>query len=159
MRGGFGAAVLIAAGCSGSSPAETDVTGSGTGTLALRFAIDDDWHAAMSEPAKGPFWGSIYLADEVTGAGPVEGAVALWSIEVAEVDLTSGAPTAALHVTGALPIGWVTVLGFMDSDGNALVDAPDPDDDDPVTLPNENEFEVLEDAETEVEVFFGLLKP
>jgi hypothetical protein len=64
-----------------------------------------------------------------------------------------------LFTTGALPVGEVTILGFIDSDGNADPDAPSPDAKDPVTLPSDNEFDVIGGQETTVEVYFGLINP
>jgi hypothetical protein len=156
--------LLIA--CAGSGDAEptddTDTTpaGSGTGRLAIRFTIDEDWKAAMQEPAVGRFWGDIYNADDVTGIGPNEGSTPYESVYVDVVDLTADlGPTEVLYTSGPLPIGYASVLGFMDSDANASDGAPGPDAKDPVTLPNENEFEVLEDVTTEIDVFLGFLNP
>jgi len=154
--------LLLALACTGSVETDTD-TGdedvAGTGTLALSFRIDDDYRDVMQEPALGPFWGSVYLADEVTGIGPDDGALPLAHIHVAEIDLTGEPVSAALFVTDPLPNDWVTILGFMDSDSNAVPGDEDPDSKDPVTLPNENEFLVVKDAETPAEVFFGFLNP
>lgn len=151
--------LLLACGAGPSDTDETDAAGSGRGDLRLSFGIDSDWFASMDEPCVGPFWGSVWLADEVTGAGPIDGAESLADVHVGSVDLSTGESTAVLTTVTDLPAGWVTILGFLDSDGNAIVDAPDPDEDDPVTLPGDNEFEVVEDAETDVVVFFGLLNP
>lgn len=153
---------LLISACSGSdgkSSDDTDQPGSGTGTLAARFTIDEDWRAAMEEPATGPFRGSVYLADEVSGVGPDAGAEALGDVFVENVDLSAGGTTDVLWTSEALPVGWVTILGFMDSDANAVEGEEDPDEKDPVTLPHENEFEVLEDAETEITIQFGFLNP
>jgi hypothetical protein len=155
--------LMFLAACKDPEPGGADDTdppaGSGTGTLAARFTIDDDWRAAMDEPAAGPFRGSAYLSDEVTAIGPDEGAESVADVFVEAVDLTSGAPTEILWRSEALPVGWVTILGFLDSDGNATPGSEDPDERDPVTLPNENEFEVLEDVETEISIHFGFLNP
>lgn len=129
-----------------------------TGRLALTFAIDPDYRDLMQEEAIGPFWGSFYDADDVTGAGPNDGAEAIGSITVEEVDVR-GEATAVLFTSDDLTAVKVTVLGFLDSDGNADPDSPDPDEKDPVTLPAENEFRLVEGETTEVEVFFGLLRP
>ena len=159
--------LLLLAGCptagsdddDSSVASDDDDTTDGTGTLAISFRIDADWADAMDEPAIGPFRASIYLTDEVSGIGPDEGAEALADIFVDEVDLTGeDLSTGVLHVTGALPATWVTVLGFLDSDGNS-VEPHGPDDGDPVTLPNSNAFEVLPGAETSAEVLFDFLNP
>jgi hypothetical protein len=168
MRCGLAFALLLAA-CptagddDDSAIDDDDATGDDddgtptTGTLALTFEIDEDWAAEMDEPAIGPFSGNVYNADEVTGAGPDDGAVVLASIYVAEVDLTSLGPTSVLFTTKEIPTGWVNILGFIDSDGNAGPDE-NPDDGDPVTLPNQNEFELV-GPDTTANVFFGFLNP
>ena len=73
--------------------------------------------------------------------------------------IADGGPTDALTTVADLPAGWVTILGFVDSDANAQETGGDPDSGDPVTLPPQNEFEVLADTETSVTVYFGLLYP
>jgi hypothetical protein len=113
----------------------------------------------MDEPAIGPFWGSIWRATEVSGIGPEEGAVDLGDVYVEEIDLTGAIPTAVLFTTDELPAEEVVVLGFLDSDGNADPGSPDPDSKDPVTLPNDNDFDVIGGETTTVEVYFGFLNP
>ena len=143
-----------------SKTPDGDTAGSapGEGTLALSFRIDTDYQTNMEEPAVGTFYGSYWLADEVSGIGPDEGAVDLGSIEVA-VDLTAANPTAVLLVSPPLPATEVVILGFLDSDGNSTADARRPDAKDPVTLPSDNDFDVVGGEETTAEVFFGLLNP
>lgn len=129
-----------------------------TGRLALTFAIDPDYRDRMDEEAIGPFWGSFYDTDDVSGVGPEDGAEALGSIYVETVDVRGDA-TAALFTSADLTGVKVTVLGFLDSDGNADIDNPDPDEKDPVTLPGENRFTLVDGETAEVQVFFGLLRP
>ena len=129
------------------------------GQLSIRFAIEPDYQEAMDEDAIGTFRGSVYWADDVGATGPVEGAVALESIEVEGVDLVAANPTAVMHTTGELAPGEVVILGFLDSDGNADPEDPGPDAKDPVTLPSDNDFDVVPGETTEVEVFFGFLNP
>lgn len=153
--------LLVALACSGKDqhsdspePVPTE------GTLAFTFRIDTDWMDAMEEPPVGSFWGDIFLSSQVTGAGPDEGAEVLGSIYVELVDLTpDGGPSEVLFTSEALPVGEVTVLGFLDSDANSTEDDRGPDDKDPVTLPNDNEFDVVGGEETVAEIFFGLLNP
>lgn|GEM_PF-1764315 len=157
--------ILLATGC----PAANDDDSAGddddsaleatTGTLAVSFRIDEDWAAAMDEPAVGPFRATIYWSDQVTGIGPDDDAEELADIFVAEVDLTGPDLTSpVLFTTGELTAGWVTILGFLDSDGNS-VEPHGPDDGDPVTLPNDNAFEVIAGAESPAEVLFDFLNP
>jgi hypothetical protein len=128
-----------------------------TGTLAISFRIDEDWAAAMDEPPLGAFRATIFLTDEVTGIGPDDGAQELEYIVVTEVDLTGGdLSSPVLYTTGELEADWVTVLGFLDSDANS-VEPHGPDEGDPVTLPNDNAFEVIGGQETTVEVLFDFL--
>ncbi len=134
-------------------------TGSAEGTLLLTFAMDPDYMAIMDEEAVGSFWGSFWRDEDVSGVGPAEGAEDLGGIYVETVDLRpDGGPTEVLFTSEALS-GAVVVLGFVDSDGNADPENPDPDDKDPVTLPGDNEFEVIPGEETVIQVFFGLLNP
>jgi len=164
--------LILALGCSGKDAGETAETGEtgetgdtgplGEGTLALTFSMDPDYIDVMPEGEEpvGPFWGQFWYSDEVTSAGPEDGAEALGDIYVETVDLRpSGDPTGVLFTSDALPATEICVLGFLDSDGNADTDSPDPDDKDPVTLPGDNRFDVVADSETTVSVYFGLLNP
>jgi hypothetical protein len=130
------------------------------GTLAVSFGIDDDWAAQMDEPAVGGFWGTIFWADEVSGIGPEDDAEELGSIYVEVVDMTG--PTLAtdvLFTTEPLLAGWVTILGFVDSDANSTEADRGPDENDPVTLPNDNQFEVIAGQESPAQVYFDFLNP
>jgi hypothetical protein len=155
------ALLLVMLGCGDKDTAATDSgdTASATeGTLALTFRIDSDYQAQMDEAATGTFYGAYWLADEVTSLGPEEGAVSLGSIEV-DLDLTVDNPGAVLLTSPALPAVEVVILGFLDSDANADPSDPSPDTKDPVTLPTQNDFDVVGGEETTVEVFFGFLNP
>ena len=150
--------------CGGDTADDSTTSGttpstSGFGTLALTFRIDSGQISNMDEPPIGTFYGSFWRGSEVTSLGPEDGAVDLGGIEVADIDLTSGEATAVLFTSGPLPAEEIIVLGFLDSDANAIAGSPDPDDKDPVTLPNDNDFDVVGDTETTVEVYFGLLNP
>ena len=57
-----------------------------------------------------------------------------------------------------LPVTEVVVLGFLDSDGNADPANPNPDAKDPVTLPSDNDFDVVEDEDTTARIYFGIFK-
>ena len=173
--------VFGVAACSGSKtePSETEDTGptttpdtddtdpptgsteEGVFTLAVRFAIDPDYVPSMDEPPVGRFWGDVYRTSEVSGIGPNPDAEALIGISVLD-DITlpeDGSPTDVLITVEATGPNSITILGFLDSDANADVAGPGPDDKDPVTLPGDNAFDVTLGAETEVTVFFGLLNP
>ena len=98
--------------------------------------------------------------DEVSSIGPEEGAEALADLYVENVILpTDGSPTEVLLQLEDLPVTEVVVLGFLDSDGNADPADPSPDSKDPVTLPSDNDFDVIGGEQTEVSIFFGFLNP
>lgn len=149
-----------ASGSDGDSGGSTggDEAGPVTGRLALSFGIDVDHQALMEEDAIGPFWGSFYDADDVTGVGPNDGAEALGSIHIEELDLREG-PSPVLFTSEDLTAEKIVVLGFLDSDGNAVPSDEGPDDKDPVTLPGDNRFRLVAGEVTEVQVWFGLLNP
>ena len=87
--------------------------GSGMGTLSFQFAMDTDYMAAMDEPAEGNFLWSLYLGEDVTGIGPVEGAVSLASLDVENIVLpTDGSSTEIMISISDLPVTEVVVLGF-----------------------------------------------
>ena len=132
----------------------------GVGQLALTFAIDSDYAAAMDEPPSGTFYGSFWRGDEVSGVGPDDGAVDLGGVQVDDLTLPlDGSGTTVVFTSADLPTGEVVLLGFLDSDGNTDPANPGPDAKDPVTLPSDNDFDVVDGAVTEVRVFFGLLNP
>ena len=162
--------LLLALGCAdkggddSAAPQETGETAdtgpAGEGQVALTFAMDADYIDAMDEAPVGRFWGTIWYSDDVTNAGPNEGAEGIEDVYVETLDLSpSGETTAVLYTSGALPAGEICVLGFLDSDANADADAPDPDDRDPVTLPSDNRFDVVADETTTIQVYFGFLNP
>jgi hypothetical protein len=158
--------LLLVLACSGSDPAgDTGASAdggaaSGPGVLALSFGIDLDYRDVMDEPAVGSFWGTIYLADDVSGIGPVDGAQDFGGVYVETVDLSgeTGA-TETLFTSADIDAAEVVVLGFLDSDGNADSADPGPDESDPVTLPADNKFDVVPGATTDVQVWLGFLNP
>jgi len=148
--------------CVGDKDGDTadaaDDTAPQPGTLALTFAMNDDYIDSLDdgEEALGDFTGSIFYGDEVDALGPIDGAVVLESVFVAGVDLRpDGGPTGVLYTTGELPGGEVVILGYLDTDVSG---GDGPDGGDPVTLPSDNDFDV-DAGETTVEVYFGLLNP
>jgi hypothetical protein len=137
-----------------------DTEGSGMGTLSFQFAMDTDYMDAMDEPAEGNFYGAIYLAEDVGSIGPVDGAESLASLDVENIILpTDGSSTEILITIPDLPATEIFALGFLDSDGNADPENPLPDGKDPVTLPSDNDFDVIEDEDTPVRVYFAFLNP
>jgi hypothetical protein len=128
------------------------------GTLSLRFGIDEDYAATMTEVPAGPFYGGIFHEEDVTPTGVTDTAV---SIEEFVVDLSlraDGSLTDVLYTTGPLPVGKVYVLGYLDTDGNGTHTGPDQGD--PVTRPGTtHRDEVLGGADTEADVVLDMLMP
>ena len=130
-----------------------------TGALALRFAIDEDYAALMDEPPAGTFYGSFWHSEDVDALGPIEGTEAINVMEI-ELDLPmDGSATEVLWTEENLPVGEVYFLGFLDSDGNSDPDETGPDSKDPVTLPNDSDFDVVGGETTEVTVIMSMLYP
>ena len=113
--------LAIALACSGdkdgddTAPAADDSAAQDTapqeGTLALRFAMDADYIAAMDEEPAGRFWATIWKGEEVDNLGPMEGAEGLENVYVEQIDLpVDGSATAVLTTTGPL-LGEVVVSG------------------------------------------------
>ncbi|MES2639908.1 MAG: hypothetical protein V4850_10515 [Myxococcota bacterium] len=152
------ASLLACTGPSGNDTAgdTAPAIATGPGTLALSFRIDDDYIATMAkggEAPVGPFYGSCFREDDATATGPVEGALPLFDLEV-PLDLTpDGGPTGMLYTTTPLDPQIVWILGCLDSDANGC------DEGDPITLPNENKFQIAAEAETANEIYFGMLRP
>lgn len=142
-----------------SGPEVVDTGPFPPGTLSLSFGIDADHLERMQEEPVGAFYGSFWRGDQVDGAGPFADAESLGDIFVAEVDFRDGVSTPVLFESPELPPIEVVVLGFMDSDANSTDESRRPDDKDPVTLPADNDFDVVSGEATQVQVFFGLLNP
>ena len=88
---------------------------------------------ALAHPLRGRVWGSVYRAEDVTLAGPRDGAEPVASFDYADVDVTAGQST-EYALDAELAAGDYQILGFMDIDGNGA-ETGDPDEGDPVTLP------------------------
>ena len=88
----------------------------------------------LKAPLKGDVYGSVYRASDVKITGPIEGAEEVAAIEIPGVDVVDG-PSKAYPLGVDLPAGSYQILGFMDIDGNADPNAPEPDEGDPVMIP------------------------
>lgn len=163
-------AFSLLAACTTTSSTDADDTGdsgdtvpAGENRLKLTFQIDDALVEQLDEGdslVDGPFRGALWVADDTTDLGPKDGATSVAGISVATMTLSEdGDPTEVLWTSEPLDAGFYRVLGFFDSDGNLDPDDADPDDGDPVTLPSENEFEIVDGQDTVGGVYFGLLKP
>jgi hypothetical protein len=125
----------------------------GNGTLGVRFAIDDDVAESMDLPPAGMFIGEVYNAEDVTGLGPNDGAVPLTDFTV-DLDLAiDGTPSDVVYTTPIFDVIEVTVLGTLDVDGSGNASGGDP-----ITLPHQTSFDVLEGT-SEVVVEFNMLYP
>lgn len=111
----------------------------------------------LESPLRGNIWGSVFKASDVAGTGPIEGAIAVADFAFEDVDLTDRDALRAYRLDTQLIAGSYQLLGFIDIDGNADPDAPDPDRFDPVTIPIG--AYVLECAEQPVRVEFAILRP
>jgi hypothetical protein len=112
---------------------------------------------ALTHPLRGPIWGDVFRAEDVTLGGPREGAEPLGSFQFPDVDATVAGEGVVYPIDLDLPVGEYQLLGFMDIDGNADPASPRPDEGDPVTLPIGSY--PLECAEQPIVVEFALLLP
>ncbi|MCB0970710.1 MAG: hypothetical protein KDA97_04215 [Acidimicrobiales bacterium] len=88
----------------------------------------------LKAPLRGTVYGSVYRSSDVKISGPIDGAEPVATLRVPDVDATDGASDPyVLEVD--LPAGSYQILGFLDIDGNADPDDPDPDEGDPVMIP------------------------
>ncbi|MDP2306621.1 MAG: hypothetical protein Q8P18_11420 [Pseudomonadota bacterium] len=154
-------AILFLAACAGAPdgldtapPVEVPTEG----TASFRFAIDEDYAAAMSEPPTGIFYGGIFHEADVTAVGVEDEGL---SIEDFAVDLAltlDGAFTEPAHTSGPLPIGKLYVLGYLDSDVNGPGTGPDQGD--AVTKPGtDHRIEILGGQDILADVVLDLLMP
>ncbi len=141
-----------------TSCAEVGSIDSLRGKLRVRFDASDTVRGSdlLTDPLRGDVHGSVFRAEDVTIAGPREGAVAVANFFFEDVDATVAGEGTEYLIDTELPTGRYQLLGFMDIDGNGA-DTMDPDEGDPVTLPIGNYH--LECAEQPVVVEFALLLP
>jgi hypothetical protein len=138
-------------------PPDTTATAS---TLGLAFELDPDLILAMDEPATGVFHGSVFAEADASAVGPNDGATSLVDFDSAVLDF--GAEGGVVSVGTLLPdelapqIVWI--LGCLDTTATA----DDPGDDcecgDPITVPNEDKFQ-LAPGRNDLVVQLTLLHP
>ena len=154
---------VLAGGCSGGKdPTHSGHTGhtgepttdlQGPATLHLSFDLDPDLIPTMAEPAAGIFRGSIFAENDASAVGPNAGAVPLTDFESDPLDFgTTGGLQANKATVGPIDAQIVWILGCLDSDGNEC------DQNDPITIPNENKFQVLP-GDGDYTVKMSLLNP
>ena len=125
-----------------------------TGTVQLSFRMEADFIPAMDEAPIGTFHGGFFATADMTSTGPAPGAEQLVYVRVDGVDLSdAGGPTAILATTDPVPACDVTLLGYLDTDGNEI------DAGDPVTLPDDAKLTVAQGQSVAHEAYFRLLNP
>jgi hypothetical protein len=107
----------------------------------------------MDIPPAGLFLGEIYDAEDVTGLGPNDGAVPITDFSVTLDLAIDGTPSDVVYTTPLFEVAEVTVLGTLDVD-----ESGDASGGDPITLPHQTSFDVLEGT-SEVIVELNMLYP
>ena len=112
------------------------------GTVRFTFTIPAGARENLKPelPPKGTVRGSIFHSEDVTATGPIDGAVELEGVTV-DVDLTSAEVSAESFMSGELPPGQYTFLGFFDLNGNGDT-VSEPESGEPATLPSINKFTI-----------------
>lgn len=107
------------------------------GRFVLTFAASSTVTGSpnLKAPLRGPVWGAVYRSTDVTVAGPKPGTSAVIDFHFDDVDITNPDVTRQYDLGQDLPAGDYQILGFMDIDGTADLDSPDPDEGDPVLIP------------------------
>ncbi len=128
------------------------------GALSLRFGIDPDYAAQMSEIPTGTFYGGIYLEEYVTPVGLTDDAVALETLEIPLSLPVDGSLLGPVYESASLPFGKVYILGYVDTDANSPLAGPDSGD--PVTRPGfDDRWSVPAGSVADADVIFDLLMP
>lgn len=144
---------------SDTSCADVGSTEAVEGRFLIRFDASPTVRESdnLTDPLRGNIWGSVFRAEDVTLAGPNDGAESVASFAFTDVDLTTMGEGETYPLDVLLPVGEYQLLGFMDVDGNATDEMSDPDEGDPVTLPIGGYD--LKCAEQPIVVEFALLLP
>ena len=145
--------LLLTLACTPVTDDSATVTCTGPGALAWTLAMTTDLQVAMDEPAVGTFRGSVFAELDATAIGPNDGATALLDFTIEDVDLSTTGIDRDTTTSDPIDPQIVWVLGCLDSDGN------DCDNNDAVTIPNENKVEVVCGAPTAFEIYLGILQP
>jgi len=124
-----------------SGAADESSTGAGaTGTVTLSFSVSNGVRMGptLEDPLMGGVYGDLYLTSDVALTGPVDGAVAIESVALEGVDLTTAETSTGTWTSMPIPAGDYTFLGMFDVDGNFETTDHNPDSGDPVTLTNQD---------------------
>ena len=142
----------------GGAGGTTTTTTAAPGSVSMAFSVSNGVKQSpnLMDPLKGTIYGSLYKQEDVTVTGPIDGAMEVASVQVADVDLTSADVSAATWSGKDIPEGSYTFLGFYDLDGNGGMTF-EPDAGDPVTLPSANKFDVTSGQETTLTATFDIL--
>lgn len=146
---------------SGSESATADSSSGGagaTGTVTLSFSVSNGVRMGptLEDPLMGGVYGDLYRTSDVALTGPVADAVAVDSVALEGVDLTTAETSANTWTSQPLPPGDYTFLGMFDVDGNFETTDHNPDSGDPVTLTNQD-FVITADQDTPFLVAFELV--
>jgi hypothetical protein len=149
--------LALGTGCSSSDDDGGDKP-SPVGTTVFKFSVTNtvSQSPSLTDPLSGPVYGALYLAEEVSVTGPIDGAESKASVEATGVDLTSATESTATWTSPKLAPQTYTFLGFFDVDGNGSA-SRDPDAGDPVTLPVTNKFDIVDGQETPLTIKFDLV--
>lgn len=147
-------------GCSGDKTTassgetgDTETEPAGPSTLVLSFDLDPGLIEQMSEPAVGLFEGSVFAENDASALGPNDGATPLLDFTSEALDFgTAGGLLAEKATVGPVDPQIVWILGCLDSDANGC------DIGDPITIPNENKFQ-LTAGEAPYTIKMSLLNP
>lgn len=136
---------------------DTEASGKG-GTVQLTFSATNGVKKSpnLKDPLVGVVYGALWKSEDVAVLGPVDGAIDVGGVEVANVDTSGDGPSTAMWTSEPLPPGEYIFLGFFDVDGNGS-ESKSPDPGDPVTLPFTNKFVIEETKTTPFEVVFELV--
>jgi hypothetical protein len=106
------------------------------GTIIVDAKLDAAMiaYSDFNVPLAGAVRASIYKAEDVTIAGPREGAEVFDTFAIEDLALGTDAP-AGRHVSPELRAGTYMVLGYYDVGGDADADDPQPVAGEPVSLP------------------------
>jgi hypothetical protein len=157
-------ALALLAGCGGDGTGAGGGGGGGgttsapqTGTALFTFSVSNTVKssAALVDPLSGHIRGALFKQEDVTAAGPIEGAQEIASVDVPSVDLTSADVSAESWQSEGIEPGAYVFLGFFDLDANGQ--AGEPDAGDPVTLPSANKFDIVAGEETAEVIRFDIV--
>jgi hypothetical protein len=135
-----------------------DAGDAGKGDAVLSFTAKSSVQKAkfLVDPLKGAVYGNLFLTEDVTVAGPINGAEQFGSIDVLGLDLQGEGKVDGAFTTPKLAPGNYTFLGFFDVDDNGAT-SHDPDPGDPVTLAITNHFIIEAGKTTAYTVTFDLV--